>query len=87
MLNVLCVERGGYPSIYTRSMAVFLSIFVMEAQDAPSQHEGMPPLEEGVAEARQEGSGRSITEPSRHRLCMASLGLDMNQCPRVLCSI
>jgi hypothetical protein len=47
MLNVLCVERGGYPSIYTRAMAVLLSIFGVEAYDVPPQHEGMLPLEEG----------------------------------------
>jgi hypothetical protein len=35
---------------------VLLSIFGVEAQDAPPQNEAMPPLEEGVAEARQEGA-------------------------------
>jgi hypothetical protein len=54
-----CVSRdGGYPSIYTRAMAVLLSIFGVEAQDALAQHEAMPPPEKVVAEARQEGGGR-----------------------------
>jgi hypothetical protein len=54
-----CVSRdGGYPSIYTRAMAVLLSIFGVEAQDALAQHEAMPPPEEAVDEARQEGGGR-----------------------------
>jgi hypothetical protein len=47
----MCIERG-YLSIYTRAMAVLLSIFGIEAQDAPPQHEAMPPPEEAVAEAR-----------------------------------
>jgi hypothetical protein len=54
-----CVLRErGYPSIYTRAMAVLLSIFGVEAQDALPQHESMPPPKEGVAEAHQHGAGR-----------------------------
>jgi hypothetical protein len=44
-----CVFREGYPFIYTRAMAVVLSIFGMEAQDALPHLGAMPPLEEAVA--------------------------------------
>jgi hypothetical protein len=70
---------------------VLLSIFGVEAQDALPQHESMPPPEEGVAEARQQGlaaprTSRSMTKPPLHRLYVAGIGLDMDECPGVLCS-
>jgi hypothetical protein len=52
-----CVGEGVCPSIYTRAMAVYLSIFGMETQDTPTQHGAMPLLEEGVGERRQGGGG------------------------------
>jgi hypothetical protein len=64
---VVCLERGGYPSIYTRAKAVLLPIFGLEARDAPPQHEAMPPPEEGVAKARQEEAAapRERSVPNR----------------------
>jgi hypothetical protein len=78
-----CVLRGGCPSIYTRAMAVLLAIFGVETRDAPPQHVSMPPPTEGVAERRQQGSGRPLTESLHHRLRVEGSGLDMDQCPVV----
>jgi hypothetical protein len=85
--SVVCPLEGVCLSIYTRAMAVLLAIFGMETRDAPPQHESMPLPEEGVAERRQEGSGRPLTRPSHHRLCMVDFGLDMDQCPEVFCPV
>jgi hypothetical protein len=41
---------------------VLLAIFGMEAWHALPQHEAMPPPEEAMAKARQEGVGRSMTK-------------------------
>jgi hypothetical protein len=55
----VCLERG-YPSTYTRAKAVLLAIFGVEARHAPPQYEGMPPPEEAMAKACQEGAGRTL---------------------------
>jgi hypothetical protein len=57
---VYFVFRGGYPSTYTRAKAVLLAIFGVEARHALPQHEAMPPPEEAMAEARQEGASRPL---------------------------
>jgi hypothetical protein len=49
-------------------------------------HGGMQPPFKGEDERRREGSGRPITSSNGYRLRVAGLGLDMDQCPGVLCS-
>jgi hypothetical protein len=39
---------------------MLLAIFGVEARHALPQHEAMPPPEEAMAEARQEGAGRPL---------------------------
>ena len=48
--QVKCVERGRGTLYFNKSKAVLLSIFGAKAWDAPPQHGGMPPLEQGTAE-------------------------------------
>jgi len=47
-----CVFREGVPLYLYKSKVVLLSIFGVKAWDAPPQHRGMPPLEQGADEQR-----------------------------------
>ena len=53
----VCLERGGYPSTYTRVKVVLLSMFGVKLRGAPPQHGGMPPPQQGEAGRHLEGSG------------------------------
>jgi hypothetical protein len=82
--------RGGYPSIYIGQEAVLNAIL------AQSMHSTTFACRGGTATARRgkevprgerppPRSGRPLAATYGHRLCMAGLGLDMDQCFVVLC--
>jgi hypothetical protein len=86
----VCLEMGvplylyksyGGASVYLWRGGTWCTISAWSHATARGSHgwgtlgRGRPPL----------GSDRSMIEPPRHHLCMAGLGLDMDQCPMVLC--
>ena len=81
---VLCVERGGCPSIYNGLEAVLEAIF---GASIGLHHLCMLPCHRWMKE-RQRGTGgggpsprvgHPLTWPSRHRLCMVGCGLALER--------
>jgi hypothetical protein len=83
---VVCVVclREGVPLYLYRASGDARSYIWREACTPPPLHVKEAPTHEGVAEQRRQGvaapwdqSGRSLTEPPRHRLCVVGHMLDM----------
>jgi hypothetical protein len=87
ILGVVVCCRGGVPLYLYKSIGGASKLFLAEAGLHHLSMEACHCHVEGEAKRHQEGSDRSLTELPCHRLCMPGLGLDMDQCPRVLCLI